>query len=173
MKHRKAIAVDFDGCLCMSAWPAIGAPNWDVIQAAQAEQRAGAALILWTSRWGVLLDDAVAWCREHGLEFDAVNANLPERAESFGYDSRKVSADEYWDDRAVPMPAAPNAPLTLEQLKAMDGEPAWCTFADGRQCWVLLRLSPPDTPSAPGCEYLLWEEYGTSWTAYRRRPGEV
>ena len=32
---RKAIAIDFDGCLCENAWPEIGAPHWDVIHAAQ------------------------------------------------------------------------------------------------------------------------------------------
>ena len=36
-----------------------------------------------------------------GLYFDAVNANLPERIAYFGGDCRKISADEYWDDRAV------------------------------------------------------------------------
>lgn len=108
---RKVIAVDFDGCLCASAWPMIGAPNWDVIHAAQAEQQAGAALILWSCRWGELLDAAVAWCKEHGLEFDAINANLPGASDTFGCDSRKVIADEYWDDRAVHMPKAADTPI--------------------------------------------------------------
>ena len=33
---RKAIAIDFDGCLCTDAFPAIGEPNWPVIKRAQA-----------------------------------------------------------------------------------------------------------------------------------------
>ena len=98
---RKAIAIDFDGCLCEWAWPEIGAPHMDVINAAVAEQENGAALILWTCRVGGLLEAAVDWCSSYGLEFDAVNANLPERIAAYKNDCRKVNADEYWDDRAV------------------------------------------------------------------------
>ena len=36
---RKAIAIDFDGCPCADAFPAIGEPNWAVIDRAKAEQR--------------------------------------------------------------------------------------------------------------------------------------
>lgn len=98
---RKAIAIDFDGCLCENRWPEIGAPNMDVICAAIAERENGAALILWTCRVGERLGEAVAWCAGFGLEFDAVNANLPERIAAYQNDCRKVCADEYWDDQAV------------------------------------------------------------------------
>lgn len=98
---RKAIAIDFDGCLCENKWPEIGEPHMDVISAAIAEQENGAALILWTCRAGSLLESAVEWCSSYGLEFDAVNTNLPERVAYYRTESRKVSADEYWDDCAV------------------------------------------------------------------------
>lgn len=98
---RKAIAIDFDGCLCENDWPEIGAPHMDVITAAIDEKKNGAALILWTCRVGERLGEAVAWCAGFGLEFDAVNANLPERIAAYQNDCRKVNADECWDDRAV------------------------------------------------------------------------
>lgn len=98
---RKAIAIDFDGCLCDWAWPEIGAPHMEVINAAIREQENGAALILWTCREGSLLESAVEWCSSYGLEFDAVNANLPERIAAYRNDCRKVNADEYWDDHAI------------------------------------------------------------------------
>lgn len=100
---RKAIAIDFDGCLCENRWPEIGAPNMDVISAAITERENGTALILWTCRVGERLGEAVAWCANFGLEFDAVNANLPERIAAYQNDCRKVCADEYWDDAAVVM----------------------------------------------------------------------
>ena len=100
---RKAIAIDFDGCLCEWAWPEIGAPNMEVISAAIKEKENGAALILWTCRVGERLGEAVAWCERLGLTFDAVNANLPERIAAYQNDCRKVNADEYWDDKAVVM----------------------------------------------------------------------
>ena len=73
----KAIAIDFDGCICTNAFPNIGAPNRSVIDKAIAEQAAGAGLILWTCREGELLQQALDACAQWGLHFDAVNESLP------------------------------------------------------------------------------------------------
>ena len=97
----RVIAVDFDGCLCESKWPEIGRPNGDVLRALVRMQKNGTKVILWTCREGDLLNDALSWCKERGLEFDVVNDNLPERIAEYGNNCRKVSADEYWDDRAI------------------------------------------------------------------------
>ena len=43
----------------------------------------------------------MAWCKEHGIIFDAVNENLPEIVKAFGGDCRKIYADEYIDDKNV------------------------------------------------------------------------
>lgn len=95
------IAVDFDGTLCEGTYPGIGEMNDDLIEALRLFQDAGARLILWTNRCGARLDDAVLACELHGLEFDAVNANLPEMIRFFGSDTRKIFADIYIDDRAM------------------------------------------------------------------------
>lgn len=174
MSQRRVIAIDFDGCLCEKAWPDIGAPNWDVINAAISEQKNGAALILWTCRVGDLLKAAVDWCKERGLEFDAVNENLPERLEYYGSESRKVSADEYWDDLAVHMPSPPNDPLTLEKLREMDGEPVWLKVDGADGYYVMFCGFDCDCKAAH-----FWNDfprylknYGENWLAYRRKPNE-
>lgn len=100
-KPRRVLAVDFDGCLCQNRWPSIGLPNQGVIDAVKVRMHEGWKVILWTCREGELLDEAVAWCKEQGLGFDAVNENLPERVQMYGADPRKIGADEYWDDLAV------------------------------------------------------------------------
>lgn len=99
----KIIAVDFDGVLCENRWPEIGDPKEAVIQRLKAEQAAGAKVILWTCRTGTRLIDAALWCRWHGINLDAVNENLPEVVDAYGGDCRKISATEYWDDKAVPI----------------------------------------------------------------------
>ena len=106
MEKDKIIAVDFDGTLCENLWPEIGAPRKPVIDYVLAEQKKGARLILWTNRSGDYLAEAVEWCRVHGIEFDAVNENLPEMVDLFHNDCRKVFANEYIDDRAIPMPGS-------------------------------------------------------------------
>ena len=100
----KIIAVDFDGTLCENDWPNIGAPRQAVIDYVMDQQRQGAKLILWTNRCGDYLDAALDWCEDRGLVFNAVNENLPEMIEYFQNDCRKVFANEYIDDRAIPMP---------------------------------------------------------------------
>lgn len=100
---RKIIAVDFDGCLCSHAYPEVGKPYFDIIEKARGEQLRGAKLILWTCREGKELELAVQACKLWGLEFDAINDNIPELIDEWGNNSRKVEADEYWDDRAVLM----------------------------------------------------------------------
>ncbi len=104
MSLRKAIAIDFDGCLCANRYPNIGSPNWDVINEARREQQAGAGLILWTCREGELLQEAIDACERWGLAFDAVNESLPDWIDAFESAPRKVGASEYWDDKAVRMP---------------------------------------------------------------------
>lgn len=97
----KVIAVDFDGTLCDSKWPGIGKPHWPIIHELIRRKADGDKIILWTCREGELLDEAVMWCLNHGIQFDAINSNVLSRIEQYGDDPRKLSADEYWDDKAV------------------------------------------------------------------------
>lgn len=97
-------AVDFDGTLAESIFPGIGSPNMALINHLIKRRKQGNKIILWTCRCGERLQEAVEWCRQYGLEFDAVNENLPEMIERFGTDSRKIHADCYIDDKAANKP---------------------------------------------------------------------
>ena len=108
MKHRKIIAVDFDGTIAENKFPDIGEPIHGTIALLKIEQEKGARLILWTCRADGRLTAAVEWCKSQGLRFEAVNENLPDIIEAFGGDTRKIFANEYWDDRAVVMPPGQN-----------------------------------------------------------------
>lgn len=97
-------AVDFDKTLILeNKWPDVnGRPNKALIEYLLMERnKKGTKIILWTCRDGQELADAIEFCRENGLEFDAVNENLPEMIKAYGNDSRKISADKYIDDAAV------------------------------------------------------------------------
>lgn len=95
----KVIATDFDGTLCENKWPEIGEPNSEVIEYLKNEKKKGTKIILWTCRTKSELTNAIDWCRQLGLEFDAVNKNVKETVDLFGEDTRKVFANEYIDDR--------------------------------------------------------------------------
>lgn len=91
-------AIDFDGTLCQNEWPDIGPPRMTMIHAVKNIKADGNKIILWTCREGESLIAAVDWCKCHGLVFDSVNANLPERIDLYG-DCRKIGANYYIDDR--------------------------------------------------------------------------
>lgn len=92
----------FDGTITRcSRFPEIGEPRTEFIEWLKVQKEEGVKLILWTCRVGKLLDEAVMFCREMGLEFDAINENIPEIVEKFGGDTRKVFANRYFDDASM------------------------------------------------------------------------
>lgn len=97
----KIIAIDYDGTIALNSYPQAGDPNWPIIEKAKAEKAAGSKLILWTCREGEELSIALMACDKWGLQFDAINDNLPEMKKAWGDNPRKVFANEYWDDRSV------------------------------------------------------------------------
>ena len=96
MKKNSIIAVDFDGTIVTHNYPYIGKPLPNAFNTLIKLQGLGHKLILWTCRDGKELQDAVDFCKQHGLIFDAVNDNLP----GLGFDPKpKIYADLYIDDR--------------------------------------------------------------------------
>ena len=65
----------------------------------------------------------------------------------------------------------PRDPLTLEQLREMDGEPVWVVFPDGREegCWMLVHAGYELCRRAQG-GVAAFENHGKTWAAYRDRP---
>ena len=94
------IAVDFDGTIVEHRYPKIGEERPFAIETLKMLIRDHHQLILWSVREGELLDEAVQWCRERGVEFWAVNRDYPEEeARHNQHFSRKLKADIFIDDR--------------------------------------------------------------------------
>lgn len=94
------IAIDFDGTIVKHRYPAIGDEIPFAIETLKMLQNDGHQLILWSVRRGKLLDEAVEWCRERGLEFYAVNKDFPEENDELNVDySRKIRVEMFIDDR--------------------------------------------------------------------------
>lgn len=90
------ISVDFDGTL----FDFNMMPNWKLISKLIEYRKNGKKVILNTFREGERLDFAISKCKDAGLEFDAVNENLPVIKRLFGDGHRKIYADLYIDDQA-------------------------------------------------------------------------
>lgn len=96
------IAIDFDGTIVSDRYPAIGTERPFATQTLRMLEEEGHRLILWTCREGKELEDALAWCKERGVEFYAVNKDFPEEdVEKNRVFSRKIKADFFIDDRNI------------------------------------------------------------------------
>ncbi|AUC85346.1 hydrolase [Polaribacter sp. ALD11] len=94
------IAVDFDGTIVEDGYPKIGTTQIFAFETLRKLQNEGYRLILWTYRSGSRLDEAVAFCKDNGVEFYAVNKSFPEEKFDPKY-SRKINADLFIDDRNI------------------------------------------------------------------------
>jgi len=96
------IAVDFDGTIVEHRYPEIGQERPFAIETLKMLIRDRHKLILWSVREGKLLDEAVNWCRERGVEFYAVNKDYPEETfDNNQHFSRKLKVDLWIDDRNI------------------------------------------------------------------------
>ena len=95
------IAVDVDGTIVEHKYPDIGKEMLFAFDTLKALQRKRHLLILWTFRAGRELDEAVEFCRSHGIEFYAVNKSYPEEEFDPYTTSRKIDADIFIDDRNI------------------------------------------------------------------------
>jgi hypothetical protein len=119
MNKLLTIAVDFDGTLCRYAFPEIGEQednHKQLMSILIKLQNQGHKLILWTNRGDneqyKSLTEAVEWCKSKGLEFDAINQNLPTQKKLSGY-SPKIMADYYIDDKVLSFSDDKNQSNTL------------------------------------------------------------
>lgn len=93
------IAVDFDGTIVEHKYPYIGKEIPFAIETLKKLKEEKHTLILWSVREGKLLEEAINFCKERGLEFYAANSNYPEEKTTHDHFSRKLKADLFIDDR--------------------------------------------------------------------------
>ena len=91
------IAVDFDGTIVRHRYPAIGEEIPFATQTLKKLIEERHQLILWSVREGKLLDEAVEWCRQRGVNRDCPEGDI-QLNEHF---SRKLKVDLFIDDRNV------------------------------------------------------------------------
>ena len=101
----KVIAVDFDGCLCESAFPEIGQVkdiHREVHETVKQLKEEGNIIILWTCREDEserkYKTEAIEWCKKQGIPIDYVNENP---LNPYGDTGRKIHADVYIDDKSI------------------------------------------------------------------------
>ena len=93
------IAIDFDGTIVEHRYPEIGAEIPFAIETLKMLIKERHRLILWSVREGELLEEAVEYCRQRGVEFYADNKDYPEEKKTDKGYTRKLKVDMFIDDR--------------------------------------------------------------------------
>ena len=82
-------------------------------------------------------------------------------------------------DKAKYVKIGENEPLTLDELRQMDGEPAYfVSLRDGFSAWGIVHvvnMSQSWFIAVSGCERAFGDRdsYGTAWIGYRHKPKEA
>lgn len=93
-------AIDFDGVIASGEYSET--PIQKNIEWIKQLKAQGHILIFWTTRIGEDLDEAIKFCKRHGIEFDYINENTREILATLdGQEPRKIYADFYVDDNAI------------------------------------------------------------------------
>ena len=67
-----------------------------------------------------------------------------------------------------------NEPLTLDELREMDGEPVYCVEITGREEWLFRRDGGFADMYGEWAsdDFMVWDNYGKLWWCYRQKPEE-
>lgn len=94
----------------------------------------------------------------------------------YGTDRERYDAWEEIIDALenIPTLTPPNEPLTLEQLRGMDGEPVWIVDIGGRNWygpgWAIVDRENNLVRTVKNWNPVFFEKYGERWLAYCRPP---
>ena len=67
-----------------------------------------------------------------------------------------------------------NEPLTLGELRKLDGEPVYCVEITGREEWMFRRDGgfADMYGEFTSDDFMVWDNYGKLWWCYRHKPEE-
>ena len=70
--------------------------------------------------------------------------------------------------------ARKNDPLTMDELREMDGEPVYCVEITGREEWLFRRDGgfADMYGEFTSDDFMVWDNYGKLWWCYRQKPEE-
>lgn len=104
-------------------------------------------------------------CGNSGWVCVVCNANKGGCGATGGYADSEEKAILKWNTRA----SDENPPLSLDELRQMEGEPVWIDYLDGHYGIVNVSVDAVVDGSAWFYDFT---DYGEGWLAYRRKPKE-
>lgn len=110
------------------------------------------------------------------IDADPIIKNLSEMKTQLGYDAIAIDGmiKSLREAKEITSSEQPNDPLTLEELREIDGEPVWVQYGQYDGEWLIVAWNIYDAISyARKAPFKLSVySYGDTWIAYRRKPEE-
>lgn len=118
-------------------------------------------------------EEAIKWLQEEKLSLErAPDLNGCPMTEDWkkGIDvyDMAISALRSQQSKGVEIDQVKNDPLTLDELREMDGEPVWVRHRHGGE-WVIAHWNALDVIVGSLKDVLFKHEYGETWLAYRSK----
>ena len=116
------------------------------------------------------------------LEMNAILAGIPKSEATADQIKRCIDAydmaisalrqQEQLDK--VSQGSSQDKPLTLDELRKMDGEPVYCVEITGREEWLFRRDGGFSDMYGEftSDDFMVWDNYGKLWWCYRQKPEE-
>ena len=112
--------------------------------------------------------------REHANAYHEECGQWEAENEKLRTELEKVTAERDAAVRQVALISQPNEPLTLEQLRQMDGRPVWIVDVEPHKWygpgWAIVDRDNCLVRTVKNWNPVFFERYGERWLAYRRPP---
>ena len=110
--------------------------------------------------------------REEAIE--AIKCNWPDSRYTILREALDMAISALREQDAADKDVGNNEPLTLEELREMDGEPVYCVEITGREEWLFRRDGgfADMYGEFTSDDFMVWDNYGKLWWCYRQKPEE-
>ena len=110
--------------------------------------------------------------REEAIE--AIKCNWPDSRYTILREALDMAISALRQQDVTDKNVGKNEPLTLDELRKMDGEPVYCVEITGREEWLFRRDSgfADMYGEFTSDDFMVWDNYGKLWWCYRQKPEE-
>ena len=110
--------------------------------------------------------------REEAIE--AIKCNWPDSRYTILREALDMAISALREQDVADKDVGNNEPLTLDELRKMDGEPVYCVEITGRQEWLFRRDGgfADMYGEFTSDDFMSWDNYGKLWWCYRQKPEE-
>lgn len=99
MDNKLILAIDFDGTIVEIDYPHIGKLKKDAVKYINKLYAEGYIIVINSCRADEVEEEMCKFLCKMGIKYHHVNKNDPSLIEYYGFDTRKISADIYIDDK--------------------------------------------------------------------------